>query len=116
MQIRNKEIFEIHASYCRLLANPIRLTILACLDVREMSVGELAELIESPMSSASRHLSALKSHHLIASRKEGTKVFYRPYDPKIAEACTLIRTVLIDGMKKRGEIAKGIEADELIQG
>jgi hypothetical protein len=30
MKLRNKEIFEIHASYCRILANPNRLAIIAC--------------------------------------------------------------------------------------
>ncbi len=115
MKIRNKEIFEIHASYCRILASPIRLAILACLDRRELSVSELAESLDVPISTISRHLSALKSRHLVLSRQEGTKVFYSPADPRIVEACTLIRTILIDGMKKRGEVAAELNVEELIQ-
>ncbi len=114
MKIRNLEIFEIHASYCRVLANPMRLAILACLDKRELSVGELAEILKAPLSTVSRHLGALRGKHLVLARKEGHKVFYSPTDRRIVEACALIRMVLIDGMKKRGEIAMEIKPDEII--
>jgi ArsR family transcriptional regulator len=114
MKVHNHEIFEIHAAACRVLASPQRLAILACLNRREMSVGELAEAIDSPLSTVSRHLGALKGKHLVLARKEGHKVFYRTADPRVAEACSLIRTALIDGMKKRGEIAMEINPEEII--
>lgn len=115
MKVRNMEIFEIHATYCSVLANPKRLAILACLDKKEMSVGELAEAIDSPMSTVSRHLTLLKGKHLVKLRKEGTTVFYSPADTRIIEACGVIRAVLIDSMKKRGLIAQGIDIDNIIE-
>ncbi len=114
MKVRNLEIFEIHASCCRVLASPLRLAILACLDKRELNVGELAGIFDSPLPTISRHLSALKVKHLVVARKEGHKVFYSPADQRIIEACGIFRTVLIDGMKKRGEIAMEIKPDEII--
>ena len=114
MQVRNFEIFEIHAAYCRALANPKRLAILACLERREMSVGELAEALGAPLSTVSRHLSVMKDKHVVVARHEGTKVFYRPGDPRLASACLLIRTVLIDGMRNRGELADGFKIEEII--
>jgi hypothetical protein len=48
------------------------------------------------------------------ARKEGHKVFYSPADQRIIDAYGIIRTVLIDGMKKRGEIAMEIKPDEII--
>ena len=114
MKVRNMEIFEIHASYCSVLANPKRLAIMACLEKKEMSVGELAEAIECPMSTVSRHLTLLKGKHLVKARKEGTTVFYSPADIRIIEACGMIRTVLIDSMKKRGLIAQEIDINNLI--
>ena len=115
MKVRNYEIFEIHAAYCRALASPKRLAIMACLDRREMSVGELAKILDTPLSTVSRHLTVMKNKHLLISRHEGTKVFYKPADKRIVDACSLIRTVLIDGMKKRGEIALGINSQEIIE-
>ncbi|RKZ19981.1 ArsR family transcriptional regulator [bacterium] len=114
MKVQNFEIFEIHAAYCRALASPKRLAILACLDRREMCVGELAEACDAPLSTVSRHLSVMKDKHLVISRHEGTRVYYRPADDRIVSACSLIRRVLIDGMKKRGELAQEINPEENI--
>ena len=114
MEIRNRELFQIHSEYCRVLANPTRLMILACLDKREMNVGELSAAVGSPLSTVSQHLNILKNKHLVKSRKEGQTVYYSHTDTRIMVACRLIRTVLIDGMKKRGEIAQEINPDEVI--
>ena len=108
------EIFEFHATYCSVMANPKRLAILACLDNRECSVSELAEALDCPMPTVSRNLALLKNKHLVTSRQEGTKVFYRPTDPRIIQACTMIRNLLIEGLKKRGDIAQELNPDEII--
>jgi len=115
MKIQNPELFTIHAEYCRVLANPKRLMIMACLERREMSVGELAETIETPLSTVSQHLSVLKNKHLVSSRKEGQTVFYSPTDTRIMDACRTIRRVLIDGMKRRGEVAHEIDPNAVIE-
>ena len=114
MKIRNYEILKIHADYCRILANPKRLAIMACLEVKEMGVGELAEATELPLPTVSRHLALLRGKHLVISRQEGTRVFYRPADIRIMDACRMIRTVLIDGMKKHGEIAQEVNPNDII--
>ena len=114
MKVQNVELFQIHADYCRVLANSKRLMILACLEKKEMSVGEVAECIGVPLSTVSQHLSVLKNKQLVQSRKEGQSVFYSPTDRRIMDACRIIRTVLIDGMKKRGEIAQEIDPDQVI--
>ncbi len=114
MKVQNVELFQIHADYCRVLANSKRLMIMACLDKKEMSVGEIAECIGAPLSTVSQHLSVLRNKQLVESRKEGQTVFYSPTDRRIMDACRIIRTVLIDGMKKRGEIAQEIDPDHVI--
>ena len=115
MKVRNYGIFEIHAAYCRALASPKRLAILACLERSEMSVGELASALGASMSTVSRHLTVMKDKHLVISRQEGTRVFYRVADPRLSEACGLIRTVLFDGMRERGELAQGIGPEEIFE-
>ena len=42
------DIFELHADLCKTLSNPKRLMILALLAKKEMSVGEIAEVIAVP--------------------------------------------------------------------
>lgn len=88
---------------------------MACLDRKEMNVGELAEAIESPLSTVSRHLTLLKNKHLVKSRQEGTMVFYSAADRRIIEACALIRSVLIESMKRRGLVAKELDINKIIE-
>ena len=96
------DIFELHADLCKTLSNPKRLMILALLAKKEMSVGEIAEVIAVPLSNVSQHLSLLKAQSLVRTRKDGQTVYYSLSDRRIIEACTLIRSVLLDKMKERG--------------
>ena len=109
MEIQNDKLFEMHSEYCRVLANSKRLMILNCLRDGEKSVGEIAETIGSPLSTTSQHLGVLKDKQIVESRKEGQTVYYRVTDPRLLEACDTIRAVLIEGMKRRGEIAREID-------
>lgn len=103
------DIFELHADLCKTLSNPKRLMILALLAKKEMSVGEIAEVIAVPISNVSQHLSLLKAQSLVRARKDGQTVHYSLADRRIIQACTLIRSVLLDKMKERGQIAREID-------
>ena len=116
MKIENPEIFRLHAEYCKILANPKRLMILAMLAVREMSVGEMAEVIGVPLANISQHLAVLKAQHIVKIRKQGQSVYYSLTDSRITEACTLIRSVLLDNMKKRGLMAEEIGTRHVLTG
>jgi ArsR family transcriptional regulator len=102
-------VFELHADLCKTLSNPKRLMILALLARKEMSVGEIAEVISVPLSNVSQHLSLLKAQGLVHGRKTGQAVRYNITDRRIIQACTLIRSVLLDRMKERGQVAQEID-------
>ena len=93
-----------------MLAHPKRLMIMALVNQRPMSVGEIAAAIETPLATVSQHLRALRNKHMVEAHKEGQTVYYRTTDPRILEACTLIRQVLLDNLRKRGELARELEA------
>jgi len=100
------DIFDLHADVCKTLANPKRLQVLALLAKEEMSVGELAGVLDLPLSNVSQHLAHLKARGLVVSRKAGQTVHYSLADRRIIQACSLIRSVLLDRMKERGQIAR----------
>ncbi len=104
--MENVDIFELHADLCKTLSNSKRLRILALLAKQELSVGEIAEVIAVPLSNVSQHLALLKAQNLVQTRKEGQTVYYNLADRRIIEACTLIRSVLLDNMKERGQVAQ----------
>ncbi len=58
------------------LADPARLRLLALLDGEELGVGELAEIVQLPQSSVSRHLKVLNDLGWIVSRSERTANLY----------------------------------------
>jgi len=59
---------------------------LALLAKKEMSVGEIAEVIAVPLSNVSQHLALLKALSLVRTRKEGQTVFYSLADRRRPDA------------------------------
>ncbi len=109
-------IFALHADVGRTLANPKRLMILALLGKGECSVGQLANAIQAPLPNVSQHLAVLKAQNLVLARKAGQTVYYRLADRRIIQACTLIRSVLLDQMKARGLVAQKVDARYVLAG
>ncbi|MEO8197148.1 MAG: metalloregulator ArsR/SmtB family transcription factor [Thermoanaerobaculia bacterium] len=58
------------------LADPARLRLLALLDGEELGVGELAEIVQLPQSSVSRHLKVLLDQGWVVSRSARTANIY----------------------------------------
>jgi DNA-binding transcriptional ArsR family regulator/protein-L-isoaspartate O-methyltransferase len=61
----------------RLLADPARLRLLALAAEAELSVGELAELLDQTQPNVSRHASPLRQAGLLGDRRDGTRTFLR---------------------------------------
>lgn len=75
----------------RLLAEPVRLRLLALAGEEELAVGELAELLSESQPNVSRHLAPLRQAGLLSERKQGTRVLVRladlaERDPVVADA------------------------------
>lgn len=66
------------------LADEVRLRILGCLAVSELSVAELVEVLQAPQSTVSRHLKPLRDVELVEPRRDGTSVIYR-HGPAFAD-------------------------------
>lgn len=61
----------------RVLAEPIRLKLLALASEEELSIGELAELLQESQPNVSRHLAPLRRLGLLDERRQGTRVLVR---------------------------------------
>lgn len=59
------------------LADAVRLRILRVLEREELSVGEIASVVQLPQSTVSRHLKVLSDHHWLARRNVGPATLYR---------------------------------------
>jgi ArsR family transcriptional regulator len=78
------------------LGDVSRLRMLVLLEREELSVGELARILQLPQSTVSRHLKILSEAGWLARRTEGTAGFYRlvrdDLDDHAAELWTLAKT------------------------
>lgn len=63
--------------HCRLLADSTRLRLLLILEQEELSVAELAAILQLAQPRVSTHLAKLKEAALVADRREGVSVYYR---------------------------------------
>ena len=95
----------------RLLSDPTRLRLLALAEEEELSVGELAELLEEPQPNVSRHAAPLRQAGLLTDRRQGTRTLVRlaagaGRDPVVADALEAGRRLCAeDGSLKRiGEV------------
>jgi len=83
----SKERWELY----RLLAEPVRLKLLALSGEEELAIGELAELLNEGQPNVSRHIAPLKQSGLVIVRKQGTRALVRlsenaSRDPVVADA------------------------------
>ncbi|GAA4199250.1 ArsR/SmtB family transcription factor [Actinocatenispora rupis] len=83
------------AGVLKALADPTRLRIMWALTVQERSVGELAEMVDAHVAAVSQHLARLRAAGLVSSRRDGTRIFYRPSTAQAREF--LDEVVLLTG-------------------
>jgi len=81
------------AALCRLIANPCRLMILWSLADGELAVNEIAARVGGSLQNVSQHLSLLRKHDLIGSRREGRHIYYHINESEWLEGCLAISSV-----------------------
>jgi ArsR family transcriptional regulator len=102
----NEDLYELHAGFCKVIANSTRLKIFSVLSDGEQSVGGLAKATGSSLANVSQHLRILRDHNILRMRKEGRTVYYRLRDPRLVQACELTRTILMSGIQERSALAR----------
>ncbi|MFC2002066.1 ArsR/SmtB family transcription factor [Chloroflexota bacterium] len=97
---RQIEVFQLQAELCKSLSDYKRLRIIHELRRGEKSVNELAEVLELKQSNTSQHLAVLRKTGIIVPRRQGSTVYYRLANPKIADACDLVREVIAEQLRR----------------
>ncbi len=105
-------LWELQADICQLLANPKRLQILNLLKWGELSVGAMVQSLGVPKANLSQHLSLMRQRGILATRRQGTTIYYRLVTPDITQACEIMREVLHEVLDNRGSLSRNIQAIE----
>jgi ArsR family transcriptional regulator len=101
-------LWEMQADMCQTLANPKRLQILNLLKDGELSVGAMVQALGVAKANLSQHLGVMRQKGILLSRREGTTIYYRLGTPHIAEACKIMRLVLLEALTARGELSRSL--------
>lgn len=105
------EINRLHANICSGLADPTRILILYTLHDRPHNVSELAEGLDLPQPTVSRHLKVLRERQMVIAERSGQVVNYSLTDSRIIEAMDLLRAVLASRLQNQGELAESVNQD-----
>ena len=81
------------ANLLRTLGNEKRLMILCQLGDGEMQVSQLQALVGLSQSALSQHLARLRDDDLVATRRDGTAVFYRIHDPAALKVIAVLADI-----------------------
>lgn len=103
-------IFEIHANFCKAIANPKRLMIVALLEDQELSVNEIVDEVDANLTNVSQHLRILRDYDIVKTRKDGQNVYYSLADKRLPTACKQIRAILLEGLEKKGKYISNINS------
>ena len=99
-----EEIYELQADVCKIFSNAKRLEIINILKDGETSANELIERTGLSKANLSQHMAILKTRGVILTRREGVNLYYRIANPKIIQACNLMREVLAEQIQEKGRI------------
>ena len=105
----NADIYEAHASMCRIFTHAARLKIIDLLGKGELNVASITESVGIGRPTVSQHLAVLREQGVVRTRRSGTTIFYSIADPRIIDACRTMRSVLIDRMRSQGLLASRAE-------
>ena len=101
-----QEVTQLHAGICNGLADPTRILIIYALVDSPRNVNDLADALQLPQPTTSRHLKILRQQGLVIGEREGLYIYYRLADKRIIEALDLLREILNDRLTYRATLVE----------
>jgi len=106
--LTDKSIYEMQAEVCKTLTNPKRIEILNTLQTEEKTVTELVNALGVSKANVSQHLAVMRHKGILATRRVGVNIYYRVANPKVIEACSLMKEVLFEQHMAKKKVMTGV--------
>ena len=103
-----EEVVRLHANVCSGLADPNRILIIYSLAEGSRNVSEIANMMDLPQPTVSRHLKILRERGIVRSERDGQTINYRLSDKRIVQALDLLRATLADSLKDQAALAEQV--------
>jgi len=76
-----------------IFSNEKRVRIFWLLNGSEISVNDIAAMIDTSVQNASQHLRLMKERDILATRRDGQNIYYRVADSRIARYCQVLHQI-----------------------
>jgi DNA-binding transcriptional ArsR family regulator len=104
MPLEHHPIYVLKAEFFRALGHPARVRILELISDQERAVGELQAALGLDSSGTSQHLAALRRQGLVETRRQGTTVFYKLKDQRVADLLQVSREIVTANLVATSQI------------
>lgn len=99
-----EELQLLHQNICQAVGDPKRIQILYALHEQPRHVTALAEALNMPQPTVSRHLAVLRERGLVIAERDGAAVVYRVGEVRIIEVLDVMRRMMRDLLGKQNSI------------
>ncbi|MEV4313518.1 metalloregulator ArsR/SmtB family transcription factor [Actinocrispum sp. NPDC049592] len=89
-----RPLYQLKAEFFKTLGHPVRIRVLELLSQREHAVAEMLPEVHVEPANLSQQLAVLRRAGLVATRKEGSNVYYSLASPLFAELLAVARKIL----------------------
>jgi ArsR family transcriptional regulator len=103
-----QEVSLLHAHICQALADPKRILILYALAEGPQYVNALAEQLDMPQPTVSRHLKVLRERSLVTTARDGAAIFYSLTDRRVIDALDILRALLADTLAQQAQLMQAM--------
>lgn len=104
-------LHQMKAEFFKTMSHPMRIRVLELLSEREHSVGELLRELDVAPSHMSQQLAVLRRAGLVATRKEGSTVYYSLISDQIADLMGVARSILTSVLSEQAELLTTLRSD-----
>ncbi|NBH09765.1 metalloregulator ArsR/SmtB family transcription factor [Amycolatopsis sp. SID8362] len=100
----SRPLYQAKAEFFKTLGHPARIRVLELLSEREHAVAEMLPEVGIEPANLSQQLAVLRRAGLVATRKEGSTVYYSLNTPHVAELLKVARQILTGVLAGRIEL------------
>jgi ArsR family transcriptional regulator len=109
IDILEQEVNLLHARVCSALGDPKRILILYVLFEQGRYVNEIADILDIPQPTISRHLKVLRERGLVETERKGNAILYTVADKRIIEALDLMRGILSSKLNESANFMQALK-------
>jgi ArsR family transcriptional regulator len=103
-------LYQLKAEFFKTLGHPARIRVLELLSEREHAVAEMLPQVGIEPAHLSQQLAVLRRANLVASRKQGSTVYYSLTSPQVAELLAVARQILTGVLSGQAELLHDLRA------